>query len=211
MEVVKDFNSPNKIYSDIRRLASKGDTLRSVTSALLESYSPNRVAEAISEMEQSNKIVIEEWSNSDKKHKKHVFLSSSMEKASVYAMPGTSKEEYQLIRPSGGTGMTMPDILKLVSTVMGVGLEAMKSKCRNREFVEARHIAMYFCKKFTNSSLKFIGKEFGNRDHSTVIHALQSVSNLIDTDKSKRELINRIQNIIKNKNDECRNESIAKN
>ena len=62
----------------------------------------------------------------------------------------------------------------------------MKDKTRKREIVIARQVAMYFAKEYTNMSLKSIGNHFGGRDHSTVIHALTSVSDLMDTDKKFR-------------------------
>ncbi|MEX0884396.1 MAG: helix-turn-helix domain-containing protein, partial [Cyclobacteriaceae bacterium] len=55
-------------------------------------------------------------------------------------------------------------------------------KTRKKEIVIARQVAMYFSKEFTNHSLKSIGYHFGGRDHSTVIHAVQSVNDLMETD-----------------------------
>jgi chromosomal replication initiator protein len=48
--------------------------------------------------------------------------------------------------------------------------------------VTARQIAMYLAKELTNSSLKTIGLHFGGRDHSTVIHAYQSVEDQMKVD-----------------------------
>jgi chromosomal replication initiator protein len=74
-------------------------------------------------------------------------------------------------------------IMKFVSEYFGVTIEQMKDKTRKREIVVARQVSMYFAKEYTNMSLKSIGSNFGNRDHSTVIHAIQSVNDLMDTDK----------------------------
>ena len=60
--------------------------------------------------------------------------------------------------------------------------DEMKDKIRKKEIVIARQVAMYFSKGFTNHSLKSIGNHFGGRDHSTVIHAVQSVNDMMDTD-----------------------------
>ena len=65
----------------------------------------------------------------------------------------------------------------------------MKDKIRKKEIVIARQVAMYFSKDFTNHSLKSIGNHFGGRDHSTVIHAVQSVNDMIDTDNIFRNSI----------------------
>ena len=59
----------------------------------------------------------------------------------------------------------------------------MKDKTRKREIVVARQVSMYLAKEYTNMSLKSIGSHFGGRDHSTVIHAIQSINNLMETDK----------------------------
>jgi len=80
------------------------------------------------------------------------------------------------------TEVSMDYIQKTVAAHYNISLEDLKSKSRKRELVTARQIAMYFAKKYTNHSLKSIGYYFGGRDHSTVIHALQTVNNILDTE-----------------------------
>ena len=70
--------------------------------------------------------------------------------------------------------------------------DEMKDKIRKKEIVIARQVAMYFSKDYTNNSLKSIGFHFGGRDHSTVIHAVQSVNDMIDTDIIFKKSINEI-------------------
>ena len=85
-------------------------------------------------------------------------------------------------------------IQEIVSKYFHISIEEMKDKARKKEIVIARQVAMYFSKDFTNNSLKSIGFHFGGRDHSTVIHAVQSVNDMIDTDnffKKSIEEINR--------------------
>lgn len=65
----------------------------------------------------------------------------------------------------------------------------MDGKWRKREWVEARHIAMYMIKKFTTLSLKKIGMYFGGRDHSTVLNAIEMVNDHYDTEKNYRKKI----------------------
>ncbi|HCS19895.1 MAG TPA: chromosomal replication initiator protein DnaA [Bacteroidetes bacterium] len=74
-------------------------------------------------------------------------------------------------------------IQKLVCDYFGISIDQVKSKTRKREIVQARQISMYFAKDLTKSSLKTIGMHFGGRDHSTVIHACQTVNDLMETDK----------------------------
>ncbi len=88
-------------------------------------------------------------------------------------------------------------IQKFVAENFNVSVDAMKDKTRKREIVVARQVAMYFAKNYTNLSLKSIGYHFGNRDHSTVIHALTSVNDLMDTDRKfnaqMQELIKKLK------------------
>ncbi|MCA4894190.1 MAG: chromosomal replication initiator protein DnaA [Cytophagales bacterium] len=73
-------------------------------------------------------------------------------------------------------------IQKTVGDYFKVDLEAMKSKVKKREIVIPRQTAMYFCKRYTQLTLALIGENFGGRDHSTVIHALESVEDMMKTD-----------------------------
>ncbi len=84
-------------------------------------------------------------------------------------------------------------IQKVVSDYFNVHTEDLKAKTRKKEIVIARQLAMYFTKDYTNHSLKSIGSHFGGRDHSTVIHALQSVNDMIDTDARFRTSVNELQ------------------
>jgi chromosomal replication initiator protein len=59
----------------------------------------------------------------------------------------------------------------------------LREKTRKRMIVQARQLSMFLAKSYTKNSLKVIGKHFGGRDHSTVIHSCQAVQNLIDTDQ----------------------------
>lgn len=73
-------------------------------------------------------------------------------------------------------------IQKSVGEYFQISVEDLKDKTRKKEIVIARQVAMYLCKEYTNHSLKSIGYHFGGRDHSTVIHAVQSVSDMMDID-----------------------------
>lgn len=79
--------------------------------------------------------------------------------------------------------ISIETIQRAVCEYLEVDLDALKAQSRKREIVQARQLAMYFAKELTNQSLKTIGFHFGGRDHSTVIHSLQTVSNLMATDR----------------------------
>ena len=84
-------------------------------------------------------------------------------------------------------------IQEVVSKFFNISIDDMKDKARKKEIVIARQVAMYFSKDFTNNSLKSIGFHFGGRDHSTVIHAVQSVNDMIDTDNIFRKNVEEIK------------------
>jgi len=88
-------------------------------------------------------------------------------------------------------------IQKLVCEDFEIPVDAVKSKSRKREIVQARQISMYLAKSHTKASLKSIGQFFGGRDHSTVIYACQTVDDLIDTDKKFKSWVQDIQKKLK--------------
>ncbi|MEQ8472685.1 MAG: chromosomal replication initiator protein DnaA [Marinoscillum sp.] len=88
-------------------------------------------------------------------------------------------------------------IQKTVSDYFKVSQEDLKAKTRKKEIVIARQVAMYFSKDYTNHSLKSIGYHFGGRDHSTVIHAVQSVNDMIDTNAKFRFAIDELKKKLK--------------
>jgi chromosomal replication initiator protein len=71
--------------------------------------------------------------------------------------------------------LSIETIQKLVAKQFGVEEELLRAKTRKQEIVQARQVAMYLCKELTPSTLNTIGLHFGGRDHSTVIHAQQTV------------------------------------
>lgn len=88
-------------------------------------------------------------------------------------------------------------IQKTVSEFFHVSQDDLKAKTRKKEIVIARQVAMYFSKDYTNHSLKSIGYHFGGRDHSTVIHALQAVNDMMDTDSKFRVSVDELKKKLK--------------
>jgi chromosomal replication initiator protein len=79
--------------------------------------------------------------------------------------------------------VTIDTILEVVIDHFSVTLDDLKSKSRKKEIVYPRQVAMYLAKENTPLSLKSIGYHFGGRDHSTVIHAIQTISDAMQDDK----------------------------
>jgi chromosomal replication initiator protein len=78
--------------------------------------------------------------------------------------------------------ITIETIQRTVCGYFNIPEDLIRAKTRKQEIVSARQIAMFLAKDLTNSSLKTIGLHFGGRDHSTVIHAYQSVEDQMRID-----------------------------
>ncbi|WP_367915534.1 chromosomal replication initiator protein DnaA [Leadbetterella sp. DM7] len=88
--------------------------------------------------------------------------------------------------------ISIDKIIDVVTAHFNIKVSDIKGKTRLREVVLPRQIAMYLTKEFTELSLKTIGYHFGGRDHSTVIHAIQTINDLQNQD---RELLLHIKDI----------------
>ena len=83
--------------------------------------------------------------------------------------------------------LTIEDIQKKVSEHYHVKIIQMHSPSRARNIARPRQVAMYLAKQLTVCSLPEIGKKFGGRDHTTVLHAVKKVEELCGQDKSFAE------------------------
>jgi chromosomal replication initiator protein len=63
--------------------------------------------------------------------------------------------------------------------MFGLQIDQLCGKSRTRDLVHARQVGMYVCRELTDLSYPQIGKEFGGRDHTTVIHAYDKIANLM--------------------------------
>ena len=89
--------------------------------------------------------------------------------------------------------LSLNDIKLIVCKYFGIEPEALESKSRKREIVQARQIAMYFAKNKTNYSSTAIGAIVGDKDHATVLYACKTINNLIETDKEFKSKIIEIE------------------
>jgi|GEM_PF-6018968 len=94
-----------------------------------------------------------------------------------------------------GSEYTMNDIKQTVYRILEVRQSEVESRSRKRECVLPRQIAMYFIHKFKKFgwSLAVIGWSVGRRDHATVLHAIKTINNLMDTDTLFRDRIRYIE------------------
>lgn len=73
-------------------------------------------------------------------------------------------------------------IQKTVADRFGLSLSAMLGPCRSRRIARARQIAMFLVRELTPLSLPNIGRRFGGRDHTTILHGIRTVKSLIAAD-----------------------------
>jgi chromosomal replication initiator protein len=83
--------------------------------------------------------------------------------------------------------VTMDDIQKKICEHFGLKLSDLHGERRSRHLARPRQMAMYLCKQLTTKSLPDIGRAFGGRDHTTVLHAVRKVEDLIRTEAQVAE------------------------
>ena len=94
---------------------------------------------------------------------------------------------------SSNREITINYIITSVCEEMGTSQEDFFKSTRKRNVVQARQLSMYFAKKYTKASLVVIGEKCGKKDHATVIHALKTIDNLLETDKQFRAMAEKIE------------------
>ena len=92
--------------------------------------------------------------------------------------------------------ITVDKIQNTVSDFFSIPMNEMLSQRRSRPLARPRQIAMYLAKKMTTRSLPEIGRRFANRDHTTVIHAVKTITKLSETDAEMKKNINQIKALL---------------
>ncbi len=90
---------------------------------------------------------------------------------------------------SSEKSITIDAIKKEVGSFFGVKVSDLNSKRRTQNIVFPRQVAMYLCRRLTDTSLPAIGKSFGGRDHSTVIHSINLIEKKTDSDLDLKNTI----------------------
>ena len=92
--------------------------------------------------------------------------------------------------------VTVDKIQNTVSSFFNIPLSEMLSQRRSRPLARPRQIAMYLAKKLTTRSLPEIGRRFANRDHTTVIHAVKTITRLSEKDQEMKKNIEQIKDLL---------------
>jgi len=101
-----------------------------------------------------------------------------------------------LIRPQEPKRVKIEDIQRTVARQYNVSRADLLSSRRTANVVRPRQIAMYLAKTLTLRSLPEIGRRFGGRDHTTVLHAVRKIEGLVDTDATLAEEIELLKRLL---------------
>jgi len=93
--------------------------------------------------------------------------------------------------------VSIEDIQKKVASYFNINIREMSSSKRSKNIAYPRQVAMYATKELTTMSLPEIGRNFGGRDHTTVLHAVRKIKKMRDESDDFNEEINRILNLLK--------------
>jgi chromosomal replication initiator protein len=97
------------------------------------------------------------------------------------------REMRDLVRPGDQKRVKIEDIQRIVSRHYNVSRSDLLSARRTANVVRPRQVAMYLAKTMTLRSLPEIGRRFGGRDHTTVLHAVRKIEHLVGSDQTLAE------------------------
>src|SRR5436309_5837944 len=95
-------------------------------------------------------------------------------RGSEITLPMAQETLHDILGP-GERAVTIEMIQKTVADHFGICVQELKSKNNSKSVAEKRQICMYLCKKLTGISLPQIGREFGNKHHTTVLHSIKKI------------------------------------
>ncbi len=92
--------------------------------------------------------------------------------------------------------ITLEDVQEVVASRFNVKISDLKSKRRTKTLVHPRQIAMFLSRELTASSFPEIGREFGGKDHTTIIHACRQIEKALDNDTALRTTLESLKDEI---------------
>jgi len=98
-----------------------------------------------------------------------------------------------IIKDNAPPRITVQNIQKAVAQHFDIPFESLKAKTRISRVVTARQVAIFLSRELTDLPLAQIGKRFGGRDHSTILHSFKKVSRLIETDLAMKKRVEAIK------------------
>ena len=110
-------------------------------------------------------------------------------------MPMAQETLHDILGP-GEKAITIEMIQKTIADHFKMRVQELKSKNNSKSVTMPRQICMYLCKKLTGASLPQIGREFGDKHHTTVLHSIQKIEQLRKTDKDLNRILNRLRDTL---------------
>jgi chromosomal replication initiator protein len=104
-----------------------------------------------------------------------------------------TKEVLQNTLKGSHTELTVENIQKTICDFFQIKMADLKAKRRTQNIALPRQVAMYLCRKHTETSFPAIGTKFGGRDHSTVIHASRTIEKRIKEDPHMQSTIEKLE------------------
>ena len=93
-------------------------------------------------------------------------------------------------------GVSIEQIQKVVAAQYHLRVDEIKSKSNSRPIAFPRQVAMYLCKKLTKHSFPEIGREFGGKHHTTVIHSVEKIAEMVAKDRNFHKLVNELMDSV---------------
>lgn len=84
-------------------------------------------------------------------------------------------------------------VINIVCDETRIHINSTRNKCRRREFAVPRMMIMYFAYTYSDCTFRFIGEILGGRDHSTVLHGVRVINNLMTSDPKFRAKVKTIE------------------
>ncbi len=111
--------------------------------------------------------------------------------ASLTGRPASAALVRETLRdlPDADTPVSVATIKQVVSEAFGIPVLELESPKRSQVVVAPRQLAMYLCRELTDATLPAIGREFGGRDHTTVLYAVQKISNRLHHDRREYDQV----------------------
>ena len=89
-------------------------------------------------------------------------------------------------------GLTMERIARTVASHYKLSVEELKSKNNSRQIAVPRQVAMYLCKRLTKHSFPEIGREYGGKHHTTVMHSVEKINSIIKDDRNFHRVVSEL-------------------